>query len=115
MTPYQFTVTIGASAVNLASAAVSAGAVLPGSGQLFTSTYIPAAKISLQSKTGNTGSVYIGPSNVSSAGANAMWALTAGQLISAESQNDHNVLNLASYYVHGSNSGDTVLVTYHQL
>jgi len=115
MTPYQFTVTIGASAVNLASAAITASAVLPGSGQLFTSTYIPAAKISVQAKSGNTGSVYIGGSNVSSAGANAMWALTAGQLLSDESQNDHNVLNLASFYIHGGTAGDTALVTYHQL
>jgi hypothetical protein len=114
VTPYQFTVTIGASAVNLATAAVGAGAVLPGTSLLFTSTYIPAAKISVQSLDTNTGRVYIGPSTVTSSGGNAMFDLAAGQLESTESQNDHNVLNLASYYIHGSHSTDLVLVTYHQ-
>ncbi len=124
MTRYEFTVTIGASPVNLATAAVTAGAVPagwvsaypPGSGI----QYLPACKLLLQLRAGATGPVYRGSSaSMASDG-------TSGEEIDAsqgggvggddliESQEDCNVIQLGGTWVHGPTAGDLVRVVYHQ-
>lgn len=85
----------------------------------FTS-YTPCAKVFVQSKEGATGNIYVGGSNVSAAGANAIASIppgsgtTPGGSFTIESQNDHNLLDASSYYIHGSNAGDKVRFTIHQ-
>ncbi len=120
MTKYEFTITIGASAVNVAQAAITAGAVIKGYGALYSNTYLPAAKLSFQMQHGGSGLGFVGPSTVTSAGANASYELAAatasapGAFAAIESSPVANTIDLAQYWVHGANPGDKILVSYEQ-
>lgn len=122
MTPYNFQVTIPANAaapVNLAVAAVAAGAILSVNG-MFSATYLPASKITFQMAKGGTGVGYVGGPGVTYQGAGAMYELTAatvsvpGSPVTTESQKDHNVMQLQNFNAHGGNPGDVMNVTYYQ-
>lgn len=125
MTKYEFTVTIGASAVNLAAAAF-AGTVNVSYPAAWASVYgtrtLLCSRISIQAAGGNTGHVYVGNANVTSIGANADYQLdpnaTAANAgtnpLVIESRTDSNILDLGQFWVHGSHAADTLLVSYFQ-
>ena len=119
MQSYNFTATIGASALRLSTLAIAAGAVLPGN-SLYSSSYLPSCKLFLEVRPSATGLLYVGPSTVSNAGANAEFIIQPGSganpggSTSVESQEDANVIDLANYWIHGSVPGDTISVVYHQ-
>ena len=126
MTRYQFSVTIGASAVNLATAAFAGtpGFAYP-NGWLNTFTdghYLPAARLEAYVDVGSTGTSYIGPSTVATNGANKAYTLppptTTGQYGGQEvvfSYTDSNVVNLHQLWVNGGVPGDVVQVVYWQV
>ena len=124
MTEYQFTVTIGASALNLAAQAFAGteGVAYPaGWKQVYGTGWLPACKVSAQVKAGASGSAYIGPSTVTSAGLYARWTLAppnvAGQpgaMESIESYTDCNSIQLEQLWIIGGNAGDYVSVAYFQ-
>lgn len=121
MTKYSFVVTIGASAVQLSAAAITAGAVIPGYAALYGNSYLPCAKLSIALQSGATGRVWEGPSTVTNAGVNADYELdpggtptTAGGQAEVMSSPSSNIIDLSQHYLHGSNAGDLVSVTYYQ-
>lgn len=124
MTVYTFAVVVpanNAAPVNLAAAAIAAGAYLGGSvNSIFSATYLPACRLNAQMARGGTGVGFIGAGGVTYQGVNSYSQLTAatvaipGGMSMVESQRDSNVLQLSQYYAHGSNPGDIIEVSYAQ-
>lgn len=125
MTKYTFPITIPASGggnrVNVAVAAIAAGAVIAGYSALFSATYLPCCKLYFQMALAAAGGVgYVGGATVDQTGTGADFELTAstatvpGTVREVDSQEDANVLNLAQFYIHGAHPGDVVNVSYFQ-
>lgn len=125
MTKYEFPITVPASGggnrINLAVAAIAAGAVIAGYSSLFSSTYLPCTKVSFVMALAAAGGVgFIGGATVDQAGTGADYILSAatatvpGGSREIDSQQDNNVLNLAQFYAHGAHPGDVILVAYYQ-
>lgn len=121
MTKYEFTVTIGASALNLAAQAFlgTVNVAYPaGWIAAYGTGTLRAAKLSFQMLEGGSGRGFVGNSSVTAAGANADYELAAasatapGGFASVESHTDANIVDLAQYWIHGSNSGDKALVSF---
>jgi hypothetical protein len=123
MTKYTFPITIPASGggnrVNVATAAIAAGAVIQGYRTLYSNTYLPAAKLFFQMKAGDSGTAFIGGATVDQTGAGSDYQITSnaalpGGTAAVESQTDSNTVDLSQYYVHGTIPGDIVDVSYQQ-
>lgn len=67
----------------------------------------PFAGLMIQAGSSNSGTVYYGPSNVSTTGANAYGYVTAGTAVSIPPCN----VNLSTLYIIGSNAADVAYVT----
>ena len=126
MTKYQLTITITtATAAQNVAAVAFAGTSNVSYPAGWTNTYgtsnLRATKLSIQLADGATGHGYVGNANVTNAGANADVDLdpsamsgNAGAQWSVESQKECNTIDLAQYYVHGSNAGDKINISYQQ-
>lgn len=121
MTVYSFPVTIGAASVNLAAAAIAAGAVINGYTAMYSSRYLPAAKVLVQVAPGGTGQIFVGGSNLTAAGANKWFTLSPnvtttlpGDKEIIASENDHNNQDLGQWWVNGTHATDVATVTYWQ-
>jgi len=124
LTKFEFTITIGASALNVAAQAFlgTVGTAYPkGWKNAYGTSFLTSAKLSFQMAPGSTGEGYVGNASVTNAGANSDYVLAPGSganpggYSSVESQTDENIIDLSQYYVHGSNAGDTVTVSYSQV
>lgn len=125
MTTYRFSVTIpatGAAPVNLAAAAIAAPAIIAGYDALFSTRWLPAARLILQVAVGSTGFVFIGDASVTSAGTNSNHTLKPGSPTTNpgddqeyRSEDDWNDQNLGQVYIHGTHQGDVVFVEYSQV
>src|ERR1019366_220964 len=115
MTKYQFTITVpasgGSNRVNVAAAAIAAGAVIQGYSPLYSASYLPASKLFFQMAAGDSGLGFVGGPLVDQAGTNSDFQLTSaaaapGGSTSDESHTDSDLLNLGQFYVHGTVPGD---------
>lgn len=125
MTKYSFSVVIPASTaapVQVSAAAFSANKVPAGSVNMFSSMWLPAAKLIFQISIGSTGFVFIGGSGVTSAGTSDVSqtlmpgspTTNPGGTWTIESHTDHNTIELDGFWIHGAHAGDTVEVVYFQ-
>ena len=123
MTRFEFSITIGASAVNLATAAFLglAGEAYPnGHLAVFGSSYLPAARLEVYLDVGSTGSAYFGGSDVTTAGLHKSYdaapgtGANTGSAVLLQDYGEDNSIDLASWWVNGGNIGDKVVVIYYQ-
>ena len=123
MTKYEFAITVPASGgvhrVNVAAAAIAAGAVIHGYATIYSASYLPSNKLFFQCNLGNSGLVFIGGSSVDQTGAGSDYEIASnsalpGGTAAVESQVDISDMDLSQYYVHGTVPGDVVIVSYQQ-
>lgn len=117
MTKFEFTITIGASPVNFAVAAIAAGQFPQGAVNLFSATYLPSCRLSVQLKSGSTGPVYIGGALVTTTGTGPadFEVILPGDFKDIISQTDRNTADLSQYFAHGATTGDKLFVSYYQI
>lgn len=120
MTKYQTTVTVpasgGANRIRLSTALLSAySSTFTSYG--YTEDYFPCAKLFLQMATSSTGVGFVGDSTVTQTGTGgaiqlqpATSATVPGASFTYESKLDTNNVNLGDFYIHGTVSGDVMIV-----
>lgn len=124
MTRYEFKITVpasgGANRINLATAAIAAGAFPINSQNLFSEKYLPCCQIVATMDKGTTGIGYLGGAKVDQTGVdtalelNPGTASTAGTPQKLETSPNENTMDLASWFAHGTVPSDVINITYWQ-